>query len=113
MDGVLFRLGAASLLSLFCCSVALACRCSHQSHSASVALKKYDGVFSGKVISINDPRARREDNRVEFRGEFIEVTFRVVRSWKLVDSSEITILTPLSSCPAKIQIEEDAERYTD
>jgi hypothetical protein len=78
-----------------------------------VALKKYDGVFSGKVISINDPRARREDNRVEFRGEFIEVTFRVVRSWKLVDSSEITILTPLSSCPAKIQIEEDAERYTD
>lgn len=106
------KLVFSSLILITCfalsSSVALSCQCKREaSKTATEALKNYGGVFSGKVLKIKGPKTRKRGNRVEFLGQFIEVTFRVMTSWKTVESEEVTILTPFSDCSYPFEVGEE------
>jgi len=107
MKLLFLRLVVGSLISLFACTVVLACKCVPQSESTTEALQKYDGVWSGKVMSIKGPKVVRQGKRVVSVDEFVEVTFRVAQSWKGVDSEVVTILTPMSDCAYRFKIGEE------
>jgi hypothetical protein len=72
--------------------------CAAERSSVSEALKKHDAVFSGKVLRVKGPEIITRDGRSEFASGMIEVTFRVLKTWKSVDTEEVTIVTPHSSC---------------
>jgi hypothetical protein len=107
MKTILFRLSAVAIFSLLGCTAALACDCIHRSESTTDALKNYDAVFSGKVVSIKAPKTKRRGKRVVFLGQFVEVKLRVADSWKLVDAEEVTILTPFSDCSYPFKVGEE------
>ena len=93
----LFSTVVLALTFCFGCSVVL-CDCAAQHSTVSEALKRHDAVFSGKVLQVKRPEVITREGRSEFSSRGIEVTFRVLRTWKSVDTEEVTIVTPLSSC---------------
>jgi hypothetical protein len=95
----LFRSASSFVFILVSSSAVFACVCSEQLPVGTTeAVKKYSAVFSGEVVKIKYPKTRKRGNRIEFLGQFIEVTFRVKVSWKMVDEEKVVVLTSFSDC---------------
>ena len=106
--GILLGLMGFGVSIFLSCSAVLAFNCKGvPEKTATEAIKNYSGVFSGKVVKIKGPKTRKRGNRVEFLGQFIEVTLRVKTSWKMVESEEITIRTPFSDCGYIFEVGEE------
>lgn len=103
-----FRLAkAVAVVLLVFPSLAFGCICNGPPETTGVALKHYDAVFAGRVLRIKYPRTKRPRNRIVFLDRVIYVTLKVERTWKSVDSGEITIVTPFSDCHYPFKVNQE------
>lgn len=103
---IIFRSIILTITFCFGCSVVF-CDCPAQHSSVSEALKKHDAVFSGRVLRVKGPEVITRDGRQELSSGIVEVTFRILKTWKSVDTEEVTIVTPYSTCGYHFVVDEE------
>ena len=66
----------------------------------------YDAVFSGRVVDIVPPESR---GNIVSSGDPVSVNFEVYKSYKGVDSKNVTVTTALSGVSCGYEFEKDKE----
>ena len=76
------------------------------------ALKKNDAIFQGEVISVSEPFTEELKNSkgVKYGNwQYLYINFRVIKSWKGIDSETIRVKMGHDSCSLPFKIGEQSD----